>query len=191
MRSDEPEPEVAGDRRGEVTRLLHAGAWDALYALVYGELHLIAERRMAPERRGHTLQATALVHEAYLRLLSEDVDDWEDRRQFYATAAEAMRRILIEHARKATSEKRGGAAHRVGLGAADTRVELTLEQALGVHDALEQLERQDQSAAAVARLRFLVGLSAEETARALSLSVRSVHREWTFARARLFELLRA
>ena len=176
-------------QRGEVTRLLQAGDRNALLTLVYDELRMIAARRMAPERTGHTLQATALVNEAYMRLVDQDTASWEGRRHFYATASEAMRRILVEYARKVGAEKRGGAVQRVTLGAADTPLELDLEQVSALHEALELLEREDGRAAEVTRLRFLAGLSVEETAKALSISVRSVHREWTFARARLFELL--
>jgi len=177
------------DSRGEVTRLLQSGDRDALLPLVYDELRTIAAARMALERREHTLQATALVHEAYLRLVDEDGATWERRAHFFATASEAMRRILIEHARRVGTAKRGGGARRVTLGAADSPVELGLEQAAVLHDALVVLEQEDERAAAVTRLRFLAGLSVEETAQALSISVRSVRREWTFARARLFELL--
>lgn len=179
------------DRQQEFTRLLGVGDGDALNSLLYDELRHIADHRMARERKGHTLQATALVHEAYLRLVREDGDSWDSRRHFYAAAASAMARILIEHARCVNSEKRGGGARRVTLGAADAAIELDSEQAAAMHEALEQLEAEDESAAAVTRLRFLVGLSVEETARALNISVRSVHREWTFARARLFALLGA
>ncbi len=179
----------ANKRRHEVTRLLHAGDQDALLSAVYGELRALAARHMAPERNGHTLQVTALVHEAYLRLVDEDSSSWKERRHFYATASSAMRRILIEHARVARTQKRGGALRRVTLGSADTPMELDVEQAAALHDALEVLEREDARAAAVARLRFLVGLSVAETARQLSISERSVAREWTFARARLYDLL--
>jgi len=95
------------DRRGEVTRLLQVGDRDALLALVYDELRMLAASRMAPERTGHTLQPTALVHEAYVRLFDENGASWSKRCHFYATASEAMRRILIEHARKAGAQKRG------------------------------------------------------------------------------------
>ena len=93
------------DPRGEVTRLLQTGDNDALLTLVYDELRIIAARRMLPERCGHTLQVTALVHEAYLRLVDEDESSWDGRRHFYATASEAMRRILIEHARRVGTDK--------------------------------------------------------------------------------------
>lgn len=177
------------DPRGEVTRLLQTGDNDALLTLVYDELRIIAARRMLPERCGHTLQVTALVHEAYLRLVDEDESSWDGRRHFYATASEAMRRILIEHARRVGTDKRGGGVRRVTLGSVDIPVEIDVEQVAALHDALDLLEREDGRAAAVTRMRFLAGLSVEETALSLSISVRSVHREWTFARARLFELL--
>jgi len=177
------------DHRSELKRLLAEGDRNALNVLLYDQLRSIADRRMAPERKGHTLQPTALVHEAYLRLLQEDGVNWESRRHFCAAAASAMSRILIEHARRVNSEKRGGAARRVTLGLADAAVELDSEQAAALHEALEQLEQEDQRAAAVTRMRFLIGLSVEETANALDISVRSVHREWIFARARLFALL--
>ena len=177
------------ERRKTVTHFLDRGDHEALHSLLYDELREIADRRMGSERSGHTLQATALVHEAYLRLLAEQDPDWDCRRHFYAAATSAMNRILIEHARRVRSEKRGGDARRVSLGAADAEVELDTDQAAGLRDALEVLEAEDERAAAVVRLRFLAGLSVEETAQALSISIRSVHREWTFARARLFELL--
>lgn len=177
------------NQRREVTRLLGEGDRDGLSALLYFELRSLADRRMAPERKDHTLQATALVHEAYLRLAQEEGGDWESQRHFFAAAVSAMGRILIEHARRQNSEKRGGAIRRVTLGPADAAVDLDSDQAAGLHEALEQLEAEDERAAAVTRLRFFVGLSVEETAKSLDISVRSVHREWTFARARLFALL--
>lgn len=179
------------DRRGEVTRLLRAGgaAGEELLPLIYDELRAIAQSRMASERAGHTLQATALVHEAFLRLVAGEAVGWEGRRHFFAAAAEAMRRVLIDHARKQKSQKRGGDQQRVTLGAPEAPMEMEADQALALYDALERLAQEDERAAAVARLRFLVGLSVEETAQALEISERSVHREWNFARARLFELL--
>ena len=178
-----------GEGKRELTRLLGAGDRAALDGFVYDELHRMADRRMAPERREHTLQATALVHEAYLRLFEREDAAWSDRRQFYSAAAAAMRRILIEHARRVNRDKRGGSAQRVTLGAEDAALELDFVQVAGLNDALDRLEAEDERAAAVTRLRFLVGLSVEETAQALSISARSVHRNWTFARARLFQML--
>ncbi|MFT7669659.1 MAG: RNA polymerase sigma-70 factor (ECF subfamily) [Planctomycetota bacterium] len=169
--------------------MLAAGDLNELNSLLYDELRSIADRRMAHERKGHTLQPTALMNEAYLRMLQEKGVSWENRKHFYAATATAMARILIEHARRVNSEKRGGGARRVTLGIADAAVELDCEQAAALHEALEKLEVDDERAAAVTRLRFLVGLSVEETAEALDISVRSVQREWTYARARLFALL--
>lgn len=175
-----------------MTRLLRADEAESrreeLYGLVYDELHAIARGRMRAERAGHTLQATALVNEAYLRLVADQDMEWKGRRHFYAAAAEAMRRILVDHARKVRSKKRGGDQLRVTLGAGDVAAELDLEQVLGVHEALGRLERDDPLAAEVTRLRFFSGLSVEETAEALDISVRTLQREWAYARARLVEL---
>ncbi|TAH34322.1 MAG: sigma-70 family RNA polymerase sigma factor [Planctomycetota bacterium] len=178
------------DRRLELTRLLQAGAaGDELLPLVYEELRLIARRRMLEERAGHTLQATALVHEAWFRVAGSSEVEWRNRRHFYAAAAEAMRRILIDHARRAKSQKRGGGARKISLGAADAPALLDADQVLGLSVAFERLAEEDPEAAEVTRLRFYAGLSAAETAAALEISERTVHRKWTYARARLFELL--
>jgi len=175
----------------DVTRMLRAGKaeGDALLERIYDELRRLAEARMQKERGNHTLQATALVHEAWVRLIGDTPVEWRDRGHFYAAASEAMRRILIDHARRVRAQKRGGAAARVTLGAVDAALELSPERALALDEALTQLAAEDERAAAVARLRFLTGLSVEETALALDTSVRTVHREWTYARARLAELL--
>ena len=177
------------ERDDKVNRMLEASDRDGLLTLVYDELRDIAGRHMAQEGRGHTLQATSLVHEVFLRLADEKGSTWKDRRHFFAAVIEAMRRILIEHARRARSQKRGGGVLRVTLGPDDAPIELDLDRAVAVHEALDLLRSEDERAADVARLRFLVGLSVEETAATLSLSERTVHREWAFARARLFEML--
>jgi RNA polymerase sigma-70 factor, ECF subfamily len=183
------EPE---ERRAEVTRLLRAGAEgrEQLFELVYTELRGIAGGRMHGEHAGHTLQATALVHEAWLRLVDHRNVDWLDRGHFFAAASEAMRRILIDHARRAGAEKRGGDRERVTLGALESALEVEPEEAVALAEALMRLEQHDPRAAEVTRLRFFAGLSVEDTARALGLTVRTVHREWTYARARLFEWVR-
>lgn len=174
----------------DITLLLKSGADDeALLAAVYDELKRLARSRMARERTNHTLQVTALVHEAYLKLAKDDVVAWRERGHFFGAAAEAMRRILIDHARRAQSEKRGGGAPCITLGAAEALVELDVDHAVALNEALDALAAEDPSAAAVTRLRFLSGLSVAETAAALGLSERSVYREWSYARARLFELL--
>jgi RNA polymerase sigma factor (TIGR02999 family) len=182
---------AVGERRDEVTRILaDAGASEEqLLPLVYDELHQIAEQRMWGERASHTLQATALVNEAWMRLAGDERIDWRSRGHFYAAASEAMRRILVDHARRVKSRKRGGDLQRVTLGAPEVAADLTLSQVTALGDALDALAAEDERAANVARLRFLAGLSVEETARVLEVSERTVHREWTYARARLFDML--
>jgi RNA polymerase sigma factor (TIGR02999 family) len=184
----------AGEARPEqVTRLLQGGLEDErsreeLLALVYDELRELARRRMSGERAGHTLEATALVHEAWMRLVASPSPDWHSRRHFYGAAAEAMRRVLVDHARRARSQKRGGERVRVTLGA-DLALELDPERFLSVVEALDRLAEEDPRAAEVTRLRFFSGLEMAELAAALGISERTAHREWTFARARLTELL--
>lgn len=175
----------------ELTRALKGAEAerDEAFRRVYDELKRIALSRMQRERAGHTLGATALVNEAFLRLQADERGAWRDRAHFYAAAAEAMRRILIDHARKVKSQKRGGELQRFTLGAQEIEFELDPDRFLALNDALERLEAEDERAALVTRLRFFSGLSVPETAEALGISERSVHREWTFARARLLELL--
>ena len=148
----------------ELTRILRdpGDRREKALPLVYEELRSLAERRMGAERAGHTLQATALVHEAYLRMLGTEKMDWASRGHFYAAAAEAMRRILVDHARKVKSLKRGGDRERVTLGAPEARVDMPAEELLALDDALTTLEAEDERAARVARLRFLSGLSVED-----------------------------
>ncbi len=188
---DDALEESGKEAEPEVTRLLRAGRArePELLALLYGELRSLARARLDRERVGHTLQATALVHEAWLRLAGDRPMPFDGRRHFFAAAGEAMRRVLVDHARRVKSEKRGGDRVRVTLGAADEPAELAEGELVALEDALAVLQREDARAAEVARLRFLAGLTAQETAEALGVSERSVHREWTFARARLFELL--
>jgi RNA polymerase sigma factor (TIGR02999 family) len=193
MAGDEAsEPVRSGARQAELTRLLRAGPAGRaeLYQRVYDELRGIAGSRMRAERAGHTLQATALVHEVWLRLVDHQNTDWRDRAHFFGAAGEAMRRILIDHARRAAADKRGGNRERVTLGALEAAVEVEPEEALALAEALTRLEQHDPRAAEVTRLRFFAGLSVEDTARALGVTPRTVHREWTYARARLFEWAR-
>lgn len=187
-----PDAGGAAALRAEVTRLLRAGAAGraALFECVYGELREIAGARMRGERAHHTLQATALVHEAWLRLVDHRNADWRDRAHFYGAAAEAMRRILIDHARRGAAEKRGGGFERVTLGVLESELEVEADEAVALAEALERLAQHDPRAAEVTRLRFFAGLSVEDTAQALGVTPRTVHREWTYARARLFEWLR-
>lgn len=163
---------------------------ERLIPLVYDELRALARAQLRHERPEHTLQATALVHEAYLRLVGGHQPPWNDRQHFFRAAAEAMRRILIEHARKRASVKRGGPRVRVELSGVDLAQEQDLEEILALDDAFRRLEEQDPEAADVVRLRFFAGLSVAEAAQATGLSERTVKREWAFARAWLYDALR-
>jgi len=172
-----------------ITRLLDEAstgnqkAASELLPLVYKELHALAIRRMASERAEHTLQATALVHEAYLRLVGAQQTTWKGKGQFCLAAAEAMRRILIEHARKRGRIKRGGDHKRVSLDIEVLAREAQPEEITAAVDAIERLEKKDARMGEIVRLRFFVGLSVAETAAALGLSDRTVRREWALARA--------
>jgi len=182
------------DPREEITIALDAcrggkGDQGDLIALVYDQLRAIAQARMNQERSGHTLQATALVHEACFKLLGDNAPTWEDRGHFFRAAAEAMRRILIDHARKKKSIKRGGDRSKIPLSVVDLAVDHDPSSILELDDALKKLEKEDPVAGEVVQLRFFGGLSVEETSRVMDISERTVAREWAFARARLFELL--
>jgi len=168
-----------------------------LLELVYGQLRATAQRMMSGERRDHTLSATALVHEAYARLVGGNDVDWKSRAHFYAAAAEAMRRILIEHARARNRVKRGGDGKNEGprkasldyASVVDLAANESPDQILALDEVFQRLEQDDPEAAAVVRLRFFAGLSVDDAARALDLSPRQVDRVWAFARARLFRML--
>ena len=141
---------------------------------------------MANEPPGHTLQATALVHEAWLRLAGPDDPKFEGRGHFFAAAAEAMRQILIDHARRKRSLKRGGGAPKPDLDQVDVAARADDETLLLINEALEKVDREDSRAAELIKLRFFVGLTNEEAARVLGISERSAKRYWTFARAWLY-----
>jgi RNA polymerase sigma factor (TIGR02999 family) len=174
----------------DVTRVLCAieqgdpHAAGELLTLVYDELRKLAAQKLAQEKPGQTLQATALVHEAYIRLVDEDtIRGWNSRGHFYAAAAEAMRRILIESARKKKTQKHGGARQKLDLADIEARVDPRSDAWLVVDDALTCLEREDHEAAAIAKLRLFAGLSAEQAGEALNLSRATAFRHWTYARA--------
>jgi RNA polymerase sigma factor (TIGR02999 family) len=179
--------------REEITLLLQAwsggdgAAFDRLFDLLYPELRRAADRAMRGERAGHTLQPTALVHEAFLELLGQERARFRDRAHFLAVAAFVMRRILAEHARSRAAAKRGAGVPIAGLERAATVAtpghEATFEEILAVAVALDRLEAVDARAAQVVVLRYFGGLSHEEIATALALSERTVKREWTAARA--------
>ena len=177
----------------EVTRILSAieqgdpSAAEQLLPLVYRELRKLATRKMAQEAPGQTLQATALVHEAYLRLVDvEKAQHWDSRGHLFAAAAEAMRRILVDNARRKASSKRGGERHRIDLvdlpeQAGEGRLDL-----LALDEALKKLEHEHPEKARVVKLRFFAGCTLEETAELLGISRATVQRTWTYARAWLF-----
>jgi RNA polymerase sigma factor (TIGR02999 family) len=185
-----------GDSAGPVTRLLADAAAGRPHAardllpLVYRSLRELAERRFASERGEHTLQATALVHEAYLRLVGTSDIGWDSRAHFYGAAAEAMRRILIEHARRVGAKKRGGDRKREIACVADLAHEDTVSQVPEIDAAIEALRAEDPRAASVIHLRFYTGLSIDETAAALNIAPSTVDREWRYARAWLLRYLK-
>jgi RNA polymerase sigma factor (TIGR02999 family) len=180
----------------EITRILSAmnsgspAAANELIPLVYDELRTMAASKMAHERPGQTLQATALVHEAYLRLVGNE-NGWQNRAHFFGAAAEAMRRILIENARRKKSEKHGGKIEKIDLGSVDVAIRTDDAHLLLVNEALEKLEAKDPEAAQLVKLRFFAGLSNEDAARAMGLAVRSATRLWAYARAWLYKEISA
>ena len=175
--------------REQVTRLLIAWgkgnkeALDQLTPIVYSELHKLAESYLRRERDAATLQPTALVHEAYLRLVAQDLPDWQSRSHFFGVAAQLMRQILVDNARKHRSGKRGGGAAKVPL---DEALSLSPERSstvIALDDALKELAAVDERKCRVIELRFFGGLSVEETAQALGISVATVGREQRMAEA--------
>ncbi len=196
-----PEPQPP-DPAARVTQLLQQPlgddrvAADELLILVYDQLKRIAQQRMADERAGHTLQATALVHEAYARLVKDAEQNWAGRAHFFFAASQAMRRILIEHARARAAQKRGGdpegrPAQRVPINVLDLASTDNSEQILMLDDALARLEIEDPQVAQVVRLRFYAGLTGAQAADVLGVSPSTVDRDWAWARAWLFRALSA
>ena len=158
-------------------------ALDELMPQVYDELRRLANYYLRQERPDHTLQATALVHEAYLRLVGEDEIDWQDRAHFFGIAAVRMRQILVEHARSRQAAKRGGGEYRLSLGEADLLAERRDVNLLALDDALERLEALDPQKSRIVELRYFGGLTIEETSEALRISPSTVKRDWSMARA--------
>jgi RNA polymerase sigma factor (TIGR02999 family) len=181
----------------DVTRILSAieqgdpKAAEQLLPLVYDELRRLAARRLSQEKPGQTLQATALVHEAFLRLVdAEHSQRWENRRHFFAAAAEAMRRILIENARRKRAARHGGGRTRVDLDEADLVSQAEPQELLDLDDALAALAGEDPDAAQLVRLRLFAGLSVEQAAEVLGVSRAGAYQQWTYARAWLNARLR-
>lgn len=164
-------------------------AFDALFPLVYEEMRRRAHGYLRREREDHTLSATALVHEAYLKLIDIDRIDWQDRSHFFAMAARAMRRILVSHARKHNAVKRGGGATKLSLDEAPTLSSSRSEQMLALDEALERLSALDERKGRVVELRFFGGLTIEETAEALEVAPSTVKLDWQKARAWLYREL--
>jgi RNA polymerase sigma factor (TIGR02999 family) len=175
----------------DVTRILSAikqgdpAAADKLLPLVYDESRKLASAKLAREKPGQTLQATALVHEAYLRLVDvEKVQHWDSRRHFFAAAAKAMRRILIERARQKQSLKGGGDRQRVPLESVEPAVlPLACDDLLALEEALQKLERKDPRKAELVKLRFFAGLTMAQAAQALAVSTSTAENDWTYARS--------
>jgi RNA polymerase sigma factor (TIGR02999 family) len=181
----------------EVTRILSAieqgdsQAAEQLLPLVYDELRKLAAHRLAEEKPGQTLQATALVHEAYLRLVgAQKVQRWDSRGHFFAAAAESMRRILLNRARDKKRAKRGGERRRVNLDQIEIALDTSDEQLIALDEALTQLAVEDADAARLVNLRFFAGLTLKDTAVSLGLAPRTAERQWAYARAWLYARLR-
>ncbi len=164
-------------RNGDQTAL------DQLMPLVYEELRRMANHYMRNERKGHTLQTSALVNEAYLRLVDHENIEWQNRAHFFGVAAQAMRRILVDHARARNYQKRGGGAQQVSLDEAATLAGDRAAELIALDEALQELAKMDERKARVVELRYFGGLSVEETAEALGVSVPTVTRDWNTAKA--------
>ena len=184
------------DADGQLDHMLASAARDpstaqGLLQLLYTELHAAAQRHMAAERAGHTLSATALVHEAYLRLIGSRDIPWENRAHFFSAAIEAMQRILVDHARSRNRQKRGGQHHRIDLEAA-AQLCVTEEDSadfLALAEAIARLQEVDERSAELVRLRYYAGLSVEEAAGVLGVSKRTASNDWAFAKAWLHRAL--
>ena len=180
----------------QITQILDAigrgedNAAEQLLPAVYNDLRRLAAKKLAQEAPGQTLQATALVHEAYVRLVGTDGEQkWDHRGHFFMAAAEAMRRILIENARRKQSLKRGGAQQRVGLHEAELVISVPADQLLDVDEALEKLTQESPREAELVKLRYFAGLSLEEAAAALDISRATASRYWAYARAFLYDAI--
>lgn len=181
----------------DVTRILDAiergdaKATDELLPLVYEELRLLAAQKLAHEKPGQTLQATALVHEAYLRLAGSEDQAWRSRTYFFGAAAEAMRRILVENARRKRRLKRGGDRLRIVLSDDDLAAEDRSDDLIALDEALTELATTDPAKAELVKLRYFAGLTIEQAAEVLSISPATAKRQWTYARAWLYGRIRS
>jgi RNA polymerase sigma-70 factor, ECF subfamily len=182
-------------KQHEITQLLIAwsdgnqAALDKLYPLVYDELHRLARRYMSRERRGHTLQTTALINEAYVRLVDQKHVHWANRSHFFAISARIMRRVLIDHARRHAYAKRGGGARQVSLEETATVAQEAASDLVRLDEALKSLAQMDPRRSQVVELRYFGGLNNEEIAGVLKISKNTVTRDWNMARAWLYQQL--
>jgi RNA polymerase sigma factor (TIGR02999 family) len=180
----------------EVTQLLidwrggNRAALDSLISLIYDELHVLARRLMGRERGNHTLQTTALINEAYLRLIGRQSSDWQNRAHFFAVAAQVMRHLLVDHARTRQYARRGGSAIRITLDEAVAASPEGSVDLLALNEALDRLDAIDERKRRIVELRYFSGLSAEETAEVLGVSAITVKREWLKAKAWLYRELK-
>jgi len=180
----------------DVTRILNAieqgnsQAIDDLLPLVYEELRLLAAQRLSQEPPGQTLQATALVHEAYIRLVGAECRNWNGRNHFFMAAAEAMRRILIENARRKKSLKHGGDHHRIELDDAPAALDESSDELIALDEALAKLAVEDPTKSKLVKLRYFAGLSIDQAAEVLGISRATAIRHWSFARAWLFQCIK-
>ena len=167
-------------------------AAERLLPLVYEELRKLAAAKLANEKPGQTLQATALVHDAYIRLVDvEKAQHWNSRGHFFAAAAEAMRRILVDQARRKMAERRGGQSRRISMDVAEIEVTSTADEILDIDEALNRLHAEDPQAARLIQLRYFAGLSIKDAAEAVGISRSSAYEHWSYARVRLKTLLDA
>jgi len=165
-------------------------AGEAAVELVYGELHRIASSQMRRERPGHTLQTTALVHEAYIRLIGSGSSEIQNREHFFAVASQQMRRILVDYARAAHAQRRGGGAAKVELDQVQLGTETETIDVLLLDEALSELERLEPRAARVVELRYFGGYTDKQVVDALGVALATVRRDWEFARSWLFDRMR-
>ena len=187
MNAEEPSADLPVSRILKRVSEGEVRAAEELLPLVYDELRRLAAARMKNEIAEHTLQPTALVHEAYLRLLRSEPQSWDNRRHFFSAAAEAMRRILIEHARSRDRIKRGGELHRELLADIAISPSVDLSEIIAVHEVLEEFEREMPDKAELVKLRYFAGLDEATAAETLGISRPTASRWWTFSRAWLFQ----
>jgi RNA polymerase sigma factor (TIGR02999 family) len=185
------------EEKGHITRLLNdvkngdKSAFDSLYPHVYAELKNIARRHLASEKKGHTLQKTALVHELYIKLVGNTEVDWENRAHFFALASRCMQQILVDYARKKTAKKRGGNHYSLTLDEERLNIEENAEEIIELNHLLEKLSRIDDRKSKVVVMRFFGGMSIPEISEVLDVNPRTIDRDWAKAKLWLYNQLKA